>query len=511
MASGIGGTTVQRPRKVAGYFQDEGQYLGPDKEAFVLGEDPNYAKNFAGQANARADIASAEQNFVRGAAGNAAASANRNQLAAQSRVSPAATQIGQSARTGAAQGNLAERLRTFAEAPEGPSAAQATLRQGTNQALNSQLAMARSGGGFGESASSLGRAAGAAAGIQAGAANEAARIRADETARHRDRSLSAFQASGDVLGAQRAGTMAEGDAELAAQGQRDAAALGYAAEQRAALGLESDASERGYRANLDAQALGLDAEQAALAGRDRYQQTVSDLYQAELVDAAEHRKQDRQRDKDWVEGATGAISAIGGAFGLSDVRAKKNVTRLSDAGEYGDPSGDYYALADQNFSMRERRDARARASADAGERADNQKRWGMISKGLSMMSDEHSKERIRELESINDEYKALFDGPPATEGTPKRDAPDFERIGTYEYEYKDPERHGRGRYVGPMAQELEHIPGVVEETREGKAVNAPRLTMANTSELAAQRRELERLKAEFDALYDGPAATEGMR
>lgn len=391
----LGSTTVQRPRKVMGMYQDEGSYTGPDKEAFLLGNDPNYAANFAAQAQGTAQTAAANQNFVRGDAGAQGARAMNAGGAALVRANPAAQQVGQSYATGQQQGGLADRLQSFAAAPEGPSAAQAQLQAGTNQALASQLALARSGGGgFGESAAMLSRAGQNAAGIQAAGATGAAQLRAQETAANRDRSLAAYGAAGNVLGQQRAGTMQEGGLNLDAAAQRDAAALGWSDRELAARQLESDAGARWGQSQLEAQALGLDAEKAALAGRGQYQGAVSDLYQAELQNSAEHRKQDRDRDKDWAGGAIGAISSLGM---FSDVRAKTDIK-------------------------------------------------------------------------------------------------DYSGIGKYEYAYKNPERHGRGRYVGPMAHELEHIPGVVSDTPEGKTVDPNRLTMANASEIGDLRREVELLK-----------------
>jgi hypothetical protein len=65
----------------------------------------------------------------------------------------------------------------------------------------------------------------------------------------------------------------------------------------------------------------------------------------------------------------------------------------------------------------------------------------------------------------------------------------------YEYEYKDPARHGEGTYVGPMAQDLEHLPGVVEQDPDGtKTINTPRLTLAQTGAISEQQRRLDRLE-----------------
>jgi hypothetical protein len=74
-------------------------------------------------------------------------------------------------------------------------------------------------------------------------------------------------------------------------------------------------------------------------------------------------------------------------------------------------------------------------------------------------------------------------------------APDMRPAKGYEYSYKDPARYGEGRYVGPMAQDLEHIPGVVRSGKNGnKTIDAPRLTLANTAAVGEQQRRLDRLE-----------------
>jgi hypothetical protein len=80
----------------------------------------------------------------------------------------------------------------------------------------------------------------------------------------------------------------------------------------------------------------------------------------------------------------------------------------------------------------------------------------------------------------------------------------YRQPGSYSYSYKNPALPGagQGRFAGPMAQELEGIPGVVRDTQQGKMVDTPRLTMANTSEVANLRREVDDLKSTAAALGD---------
>lgn len=77
----------------------------------------------------------------------------------------------------------------------------------------------------------------------------------------------------------------------------------------------------------------------------------------------------------------------------------------------------------------------------------------------------------------------------------------------YEYAYKDPEADGAGRYVGPMAQDLEHLPGVVQQGQDGKkSIDAPRLTLANTAAVSEQQRRLDELerRQQLQALGGAP-------
>lgn len=80
---------------------------------------------------------------------------------------------------------------------------------------------------------------------------------------------------------------------------------------------------------------------------------------------------------------------------------------------------------------------------------------------------------------------------------------DFSRVSSNEYNYKDPKAPGAatGRHAGPMAQELESIPGVVNEGPDGmKRVDTGRLSLANASATGENARELMQLRKRLDAL-----------
>jgi hypothetical protein len=139
--------------------------------------------------------------------------------------------------------------------------------------------------------------------------------------------------------------------------------------------------------------------------------------------------------------------------------------------------------------------------------------------GAAMMSDERSKKRIQELENLNEQYSALLDTPAATANVRPQAPPtaDLDRsnaralgeAGSYSYEYKDPGAPGAapGRQAGPMAQELEGIPGVVKPGPDGfKRVDTGRLALATASATGDQERrlrQLEELNRDYEALNEG--------
>jgi hypothetical protein len=136
------------------------------------------------------------------------------------------------------------------EDTQGASGAQAQLNAGTNMAMAQQLALARSGRGFGGNAAAMGQAQGNMAGIAANQANQAASLRAQEDAAWRSRQAQNYgnaaqiaQAAGSQYGAQNQMGI---NAFYAGQGQNDAAAQGW--NQQA-----SDSYYKGIGASLAGQ------------------------------------------------------------------------------------------------------------------------------------------------------------------------------------------------------------------------------------------------------------------
>jgi hypothetical protein len=260
-------------------------------------------------------------------------------------------QVGQlqqgSQQAGQQQYQLANQLQTMAGQPQGPSAAQAQLNTGTDQALNSQLAMARSGSGFGESSGAMASAQQNAAGIQSNAANQAGMLRAGEDQAHRARQLQALGMSGDALGQGRAADLALGQQQIGqgqfgTQTELSQRQMNDSAQQNL-INSGLQAQNMGLNAGLQAQNMGLSgqaaginaqnqANQLALASAEaeqqggmNYEQNVTDIYGMDQGAHDRARELNQKRSNDWVGGITGGIGAIGSLAAMSDRRSKKNI------------------------------------------------------------------------------------------------------------------------------------------------------------------------------------------
>jgi hypothetical protein len=81
----------------------------------------------------------------------------------------------------------------------------------------------------------------------------------------------------------------------------------------------------------------------------------------------------------------------------------------------------------------------------------------------------------------------------------------LETIGAHDYRYKN-EEHGKGRFVSPMAQELERTElgkALVEDTPEGKVVHYGRAVGTMLSAQANLHKRLRKLEAENSAHSEG--------
>lgn len=381
-------------------------------------------------------------------------------------------------------------LNRFAGQAMGPSAAQATLRQGQGSAMAQQLAMARAQPGGGGAA--LRGAAFNQSGIAANAANSSAQLHAQETSAHRAQQLQALGAAqqGAGMSAGYSGQLRGMDQGFA---QAQAGQANYNSNAQNAYNQQQQQLQFGVgQNNLNAQlnqgrandamllsTLGMNQSYYGMTNNlAAGQQSAGQAYEAARLQGAGHgaanfqnaqnnSRQDLAMGLGAMQGGLAAYNQMnppaGGGAGTnptSDIRAKENIRPVSVA-SYG-----------------QRPNERVQGELD----------------------------RVQYL-------RALGGGDPSLTSTAEfAPSPNLRPAQGYEYSYRDPQQHGEGRFVGPMAQNLEHLPGVVEQGSDGtKSINAPRLTLANTAAVSEQQRRVDELEAQLRALGGGAGLPQALR
>ncbi len=232
------------------------------------------------------------QNFYYGGTRNAANAAAEN---AQTTGNAYANTLTQNANNLNARG---EQVFNRQYGAEGPSGAQAMLRQGTNEALGTQLALARSGRGMGESASGLGAAGRNAVTLQAGAANNAALLKAQESEAYAQR-------------------------RDAAQRANDQAALGYST-----LGQEGYGAAGGMA--FQGQGLANQIQGTALNANEGYEGNLLQQYGIEQGVNAQNQARKDAQNAAYMQLAANGLTSAATAYGKgSDERMKKDIYKLS--------------------------------------------------------------------------------------------------------------------------------------------------------------------------------------
>lgn len=329
----------------------------------------------------------------------------------------------------------ADALTNYAQQGPGPSVAQAQHDANTAQALRQQLALAGSGRGAGGGASAYRQAAMNQAQIQGQANAQTMALQAQEAQDWRQAQLAAYGQAGALYG-QGAGLGAE-----YATGMGDLASGAQGTAGQLTLGQEQLANQ---------------IEGTALLGTQAYEQNLTDIYG---IDKGVPRGPDQgMTTKEWV--GLGMSAAGTAAMFASDIRAKTNIA----------PASSLDAL-DHVIGV---------SSSDAEKMAEakNRERWrnagqGLVGYGQSLMSSD-----VRNKQNI----------------APASALESIENANSYSYDYLNPERHGEGRYIGPMAQDLEKAPGVVHTAPDGaKSVDPGRLTMVNTGAIAELNQKVEAL------------------
>ncbi|MEI9950801.1 MAG: hypothetical protein WDO74_17930 [Pseudomonadota bacterium] len=224
-----------------------------------------------------------------------------------------------------------DQLMQFANDPQGPSAAQAQLKQATDANTSNALALARSGRGMGGGQAALRQAIGQNATTQQQSANAASELRANEYTAYQNQRLSAINAAGGVAGQTvaadqnygqlgLAGAQYQTDTSLKGQQLNDASAQAWAQQQQAAL-------NQGLGAEVGAQTQGLNINSTALAARENEYASANQTYAAEKGFAQAAAIADANRQQAYTGAALSTAGTVIGA--LSDERYKTNIQPLS--------------------------------------------------------------------------------------------------------------------------------------------------------------------------------------
>jgi len=496
--------------------QQSSRYDKQQQQLAALGDD---AYNRAAPTQAMPDQISQVQSGGQGYLQGADAAGRAQQLAALG---------GLQSQTGA--------LNAFANRAQGPSAAQAQLQAGVDMAARQQYGMARAQPGGGGAA--LRNAAFNAAGISGNAGNEAAMLRAQEDQAYRAQQLQALGAAqqGAGMSAGYAGQLRQGDQGFAQaqagqanydanaanafnQGQQQVQfnvgannlnAAGQARGQNDALTMGTIAASQGYdtlRNNV------------ATANTQQNNNFEAAKMQGAGLGSANFNAGVQQSNAETgmmlgaLSSGAGAIAQQQGGKPTSDVRAKTDIKPASVLAALG---GKYTPEQTKQLYMQGLTERYGIPAQLAGAHDANARSQGPDRSLAEFGAAPSAIDRRAQLAALGGASLPQPDTAALDEAYRRQTGgePNLRPAQGYEYSYKNPEQHGAGRYVGPMAQDLEHLPGVVEQGPDGtKNINAPRLTLANTAAVSEQQRRLDELerRQQLQALGGAPQPSPFLR
>lgn len=266
LAGALGGQVMQRGSDAGMNLANYGFHAGRDATGAITAAGENIAQYGQAQGERVAGDARSEADYVKagGAAyGQAFGQLSDRAVAAGEQFAGRATPTyDPTAQTGALDESRGQgRDLANLERTEGPSAAQAQLQQGLNQAQQTNLGMARSGTGFGESAQNFSQALDANARMGQESVNQAAMLRAQENQAWRQRQAQNLEAAAGInqTAAEQYGGQSEYLATLQQQQQKQ-----NAGDFLSALGLGGEFRGQGASAELGAQQAGAQLQQAGL-------------------------------------------------------------------------------------------------------------------------------------------------------------------------------------------------------------------------------------------------------
>jgi hypothetical protein len=409
-------------------------------------------------------------------------------------VDPASLQQSQTdaaSMTGAAAGTESAAAKLLNMNFGGPSAAEAQLNAGAQQATAQNLALAQSGRGMGGSAAARRAAMAQNSQVMGQMNGQAASLRAQETATQNQERMQAAQAAGGLYGtagstyggaagvnSQNLGTVA--NARNAAVGNANQLGLGLTNAGVSALGQGISGVNAGAGIDVGANTA---AGNLALGG---LAQDANATGQAGTTELAGQQ----------IQNATNVAAQQGTESYESDLLNQ----RAQNLGNAAQNNQNSMANQSANLSM-------AGTLLTSAAQADRQAGGGSADGNASQTSDRRAKTDIQPLTGGDgsdaarfraslDDFKRGFQpvGPsgapsPAAAQDAIRNAPG------YAFRYKDPERHGEGQRVGVMAQDLEKTPAgaaAVMRTPDGtRAVDNGEAATIALAGLHGQQRQLD--------------------
>lgn len=455
----------------------------------------------------------------------------------------------------------ADRLANL-ESVQGPSAAQAQLAQATGRGQLANLAMARSGSGFGGSAARSSQAMRQNAAMGQEAANQSAILKAGEDAAWRQRQAANTGAAGGLygnagqLGLQSGQLGLAGNAQ-ALQGQQAAGQMALAGNQAQMQGVQAggqmglagaQAGLAGTAQGMQGSQLGIQGAQAGIQGTQVGGQLAAagygmgfqgDQQAGQAIAQDQAAKQAYEQMLTQQMGIQAGVSVgnaqASNAFTGSMLGAGASALPLlmmSDAGQknigpevkmssalYGNPYGrrgapghmgelapgseDYYGHDEVASPV----DARSQISPQ-------QKRSMAAGAAASMMGSMSSGMGRADYDFMSPGGEAYqprggFGSYDLMSDEDNKRAPDLRGVKSHLYEYKDPNMPGAepGLQAGPMAGDIQRaIPGAVKDTPYGKMVDADRTVLPLLSAVGEQQEEIDRLKRILDIENEGRLA-----
>lgn len=504
---------------------------------FLYGRDPNYASNHA--TNAENVAGGYAQDFMnlgnmsiaQGQQGQQAllntahdAGANQQALGMQA-VNRGTTQTNRADTfTGQAVG-VANDLAGMG----GQSAAQAQLQSGLNQSQAANLALARSGRGFGGSSAAMGQAIDANAAAGQSAANNSALLR-----------MQAQQAAAGIYGGAAQQNMNAALANSQAgmnmygqgyntqlQGQQAGYGMGLQANQLAGQ-LHGQGASEFFAGQQTAKAF-TDAQHGADVQREQQGMQQWGIENGVAIQNAQMQQQQLGAE---IGGAATTAAALAPLV-FSDVRGKTNIQPADGQVPAGMQGEDLEAAvtrprmqpprpvsADRIAAIHAKLDALLGKKAAASPAVvavparavpvqpqavspvdENFSGYYRVPAGFDPEADRAAVQQISFPDDVVPSDEELKGG---KGGASDEIADTFGNLHGYSYDYRDPARDGHGRQYGIMAQDLAQTPAgasVVQPDERGMlTVNAPKLSMMNAAATGAHERRIAELEAQLDAL-----------